>query len=307
MELLVFGDTHIKPIENAVNYELLEVPADVDVVISIGDVIHDAREDAIDYGHEFFERLASFDTPVLAVPGNHDPVEYYPDLTAGLPSVVTTHKRVVTAETFDEPMGTALSEYTVVGWGCEEFDQGPELRPAAFPSLTPDAPQQERRYVADQIATELEDTLYEYVTTDCTEKEILSRLGIQSENAGRFSRQLQRAIETYEDISTLISDNNRPTIVCSHVPPYNTEADRHHSIGEREENLDGLHVGSIGLKLALRIHEPFAAFHGHSHNPNYEVGFDDGVRPHSLNLGFQGIIRVSLNGSRGSFGFNRLA
>lgn len=306
MELLVFGDTHIKPVDTAIDYDNLQVPADIDVVVSVGDVIHDTRGSAIDYGQKFFERLAGFDRPVVAVPGNHDPLEYYPQLTAELPPVVNAHKRVVTDEAFERSLGSRIDRYSFVGWGCEEFDQGPEIRPTDFPSLVPDR-SGDRRYAADQSAQRLEDELYQFVTTDRTEKDLVSSLAIESPNRSEFLAQLDRTMCVYEEISSLLEDAEAPTIVLSHVPPYNTEADRHHSIGERKQDIEGLHVGSVGLKLALRVYEPLAAFHGHSHNPEYEVGLGESARPHSLNLGFQGIVRASLNSSGGSFGYERLA
>jgi predicted phosphodiesterase len=80
MDLLVFGDAHIKPIETSIDWGKLAVPPDVDLVVSLGDVIHDPREDALEYGREFFERLAGENRPVVALSGNHDPAEYYETL-----------------------------------------------------------------------------------------------------------------------------------------------------------------------------------------------------------------------------------
>ncbi len=88
------------------------------------------------------------------------------------------------------------------------------------------------------------------------------------------------------------------------MPPYNLEADRHHSVGQRERDLESLHVGYIGLKLALRTHEPLAVLHGHSHNPQYELVAGS---VHSLNLGLRGIANVSIADEKGGFAFNRLA
>jgi Icc-related predicted phosphoesterase len=53
--------------------------------------------------------------------------------------------------------------------------------------------------------------------------------------------------------------------LVTHVPPFNTSFDRHHVMGTREEDRELLHQGSIGLKLALRDQDVFAAVSGHSH------------------------------------------
>jgi Icc-related predicted phosphoesterase len=135
--------------------------------------------------------------------------------------------------------------------------------------------------------------------------ELLSALGIEDKNHRAFLAQLEETAATYESVSSLIEQAAGTTIVLSHVPPYNTEADRHHAVGNRQMELEGAHVGSIGLKLALRKYQPVAAFHGHSHNPVYEAGFDDQPVPHSLNPGFQGIVRVTVD-QEGSFGYERL-
>ncbi len=77
---------------------------DVDAIVSIGDVIDDNADHTGDttVGSEyeeraraFFERLNGVGVPVLAVPGNHDPVACTRRLTDGLANVVVAHRRVV--------------------------------------------------------------------------------------------------------------------------------------------------------------------------------------------------------------------
>lgn len=305
MELLLFSDAHIKPVDESVDWAQLTVPSDVDLVLSLGDVIHDAREDALAYGHQFFEQLASHDVPIVAVPGNHDPVEYYPELLDGISSAVNLHRSALSTDDFPQ-LRTSAEPLSFVGWGCEQFNQEPEIRPNEFPSLSPATGNGSSRYEADQLAQRLEDELYRYLTTDVTERDLVSRLGIAESNQREFLQQLEQTATVYTELSSLLEQSEYPTIVLSHVPPYNTEADRHHSIGQREMGLEGAHVGSIGLKLALRNHRPLAAFHGHSHNPVYNPGFGDETTPHSLNPGFQGIVRVSINGRTEMFSYQRL-
>jgi Icc-related predicted phosphoesterase len=305
MELLLFGDAHIKPVDESVDWAQLTVPSDVDIVLSLGDVIHDAREDALDCGRQFFEQLASHDVPIVAVPRNHDPVEYYPELLGSVSSVVNVHHSVLSTDEFPQ-LSTSVEPLSFVGWGCEQFNQEPEIRPNEFPSLSPAAGNGSSRYEADQLAQQLEDELYRYLTTNMTDREFLSSLDIAESNQREFLQQLDQTTEVYSELSSLLEQTEYPTVVLSHVPPYNTEADRHYSIGQREMGLEGAHVGSIGLKLALRDYRPLAAFHGHSHNPVYNPGFGDETTPHSLNPGFQGIVRVSINGRTGMFSYQRL-
>jgi len=151
----------------------------------------------------------------------------------------------------------------------------------------------------------LENELYRFLTEETTKRDLLSELDISQGNREEFATQLDNTVETYEEISELLTDANEAPIVLSHVPPYNTEADRHHSIGQREMELESAHVGSLALKLALREHSPPVALHGHSHNPAYEPLFDTEAGVHSLNPGFQGIVRISLEAKTG-FSFRRL-
>lgn len=306
MELLVFGDTHIKPVEEAVDWDKLSVPPDVDVVVSVGDVIHDAREDAIEYGRRFFEELASHEKPIVAVPGNHDPVEHYPEILDGIPNAVNIHNSGTDLTGIAENVPTTETQYTFVGWGCEEFDQGPEIRPHEFSALSPEGDGNTRRYIADQIAGRIEDEIHLYLTTDRTEMELLSELEIAEDNKREFLDQLFQTVTAFKSISSLIENAEGKRIVLSHVPPYNTKADRHYSIGDREMDVEGFHVGSLGLKLALRVHQPLAAFHGHSHASMAETGFGDSDSSLSLNPGYQGIVRVSFDEETGGFGFRWL-
>jgi Icc-related predicted phosphoesterase len=303
MELLVFGDTHIKPTDEAVHWDKLSVPSEVDAVVSVGDVIHDAREGAIEYAQRFFEELAR---PVIAVPGNHDPVEYYPEILDGISNAVNVHNSEANMTDVPGELPGTEPGYTFVGWGCEEFDQRPEIRPHCFPYLSPKGDKEETRYLADQLADRIEEEVYLYLTTDRTEKELLSKLDITDENQREFLDQLSQTVEVFETVSSLIESAEGKPIVVSHVPPYNTKADRHHSIGEREMDIEGFHVGSLELKLALRVHQPLAAFHGHSHAPVPETGFGESDSSLSLNPGYQGIVRVSFDEETGGFSFRWL-
>lgn len=304
MELLAFGDPHLKPVEGAIDYEKLRLPADVDAVVTTGDVIHRPEPADIEAGRDFFAHLDQLGVPVIAVPGNHDPHEHYPDLLADCENVVDAHERVVTADDFERGVQADFDDHRFVGWGCEQFNFEPELRLVDYPALDPreGRSRRERRYESDRQAQRLEDALFEFVRGRLDRAALRSELGVTT-NRSQFATQLERLVETYETITGLLDRAGRPTVVCTHIPPYNTELDRHHSIGERELDLDGLHVGSIGLKLALREGRPIAALNGHSHNGGYEPGIGDDARPHMLNLDFQGIASLTVDGPSGGFGF----
>lgn len=105
----------------------------------------------------------------------------------------------------------------------------------------------------------------------------------------------------------MFDDASGPIVFLSHVPPYNTPLDRHHSIGVREADFDGLHVGSIGTKLELRKHNPFVALSGHSHNDAYQPGFaGQGGEPHCLSLDFEGMARITVDANNRTFGYEFL-
>jgi Icc-related predicted phosphoesterase len=305
MSLLAFGDPHIKPADNPVDYDKLIVPSDVDAIVTIGDVVHSSGKDDLRAGRKFFEQLAEFDLPVICVPGDHDPQENYKELIGGLPSVLNAHKHVVTENSFRDSCSSGLADHQVIGWGCEEPEFEPEIRLVDFPSLDPrSAPRRERRHAADDASQRLEDALFESVSKSLDRSQLIEELGVQEDGWAEFAEQHERTLEVYSIVDDLLEQAADPTIVLTHIPPYNTELDRHHSVGEREIDLEGLHVGSIGLKLALRKHNPLAALSGHSHNGKYEPGIGSAGRPHMLNLDFRGIATVNVDAENGSFGYS---
>lgn len=305
MELLAFGDPHIKPTGATIDYDALEIPSNVDVVVTTGDVVHRTGQEDLRAGRTFFERLDAADVPIVGVPGNHDPLDQYDSLVGGLENVVVAHERVVTGDAFTDVHRDALSGRSIVGWGCERFDCKPEIRFTSFEALDPrDAAN--RRYAAAEAASRLEDAVFDYVTGDADRTELERRLGVREGERRAFREQLSHAESRFDRLDSLLAAAPAPTVFLSHVPPYNTPLDRHHSIGERELDLDGLHVGSLSLKLALRLHSPVVALSGHSHNGAYQAGIDGkGGVPHLLNLDFRGIVRIRV-GSDGAFGFEFL-
>lgn len=309
MELLAFGDPHIKPAGATIDYDALRIPDGIDAIVTNGDVVHRTGPDDLAAGREFFERLAEADVPVVSVPGNHDPLSSYDDLVGDLESVVLAHDRVVAGDGERVDGRRALAPFDVVGWGCETFDCKPEVRLTSFDALDPrDEP--DRRYAADEAASRLEDAVFDYVTGDRdrhARDELAAELGVRRDERPAFRDQLAAAAERFDRLDDLLARASSPTVFLSHVPPYNTELDRHRSVGDREPDLDGLHVGSLSAKLAVRAHDPVAALSGHSHTDEYQPGLDGrGGTPHFLSLDFRGVVRLSIDGANRTFGYEFL-
>jgi Icc-related predicted phosphoesterase len=294
VKLLAFGDIHLKGSGQTPAYEQLSLPADIDGIVTVGDVVHRVTTDDMGAGRTFFREITDHDVPVYTVPGNHDPASEHEEMIAPVDGVELLHDERRTVGDFD-----------IVGWGCDEFDIRPEVTTQPYRSLDPTAQDGPRRYAADQSAERLEDALFSYLTSDSTRDDLEATLSIAAEERATFHEQLDEFDSTYDEIRTLLEDAGESTILLSHVPPYGTELDRHHSIGERELDLDELHVGSIALKLALRIHRPAVALSGHSHRAEYESLTSDGPTVSMLNLGFQGVVTMEYDPNDRTFGYER--
>lgn len=309
MRLLAFGDLHLKPSGTGIDYDQLTLPPETDAVVTVGDVVHRTDPESLAVGQAFFDHLESLGTPVISVPGNHDPERYHERLIGDRRGVVNAHGRVVSAEAFEgSEFDGRLGGHGFVGWGCETFDQTLELRATDVPSLG--LRRDDRgvgRHAADRAATRLEDAVLGYVRNDVECTELLASLDIGQEYRAECLEKLDRTRTVYETLSDLLHRAPSPSIVLTHVPPYNTGVDRHHSVGTGETAPDMLHCGSLGLKLALRVHEPLVALNGHSHGGEYEPGDGPGGRPHVFNLGYQGVATVTVDGTAGGFGFERFS
>lgn len=322
MKLLAFGDPHLKPGGESVDLDAIRVPSDVDAVVTTGDVIHRTDPDSLALAREFFERLHEAGIPVICTPGNHDPQDQYDSLVGDLPTVVNAHDRVVTGEAFPSVAASApeasegaaagsegvpadlLDGHAFVGWGCESTTFEPEIRLTAVSALDPRDAEGDRRYAADRAAGRLEDAAFDHVTGDRDAGAFAEAVGVVRSERSAFREGVERLEALFDRLDALLAAAPEPTVVLTHVPPYNTSLDRHHSIGAREHDLDGLHVGAIGLKLALRKHRPVASLSGHSHNGAYQPGLSgDGGPPHMLNLDFRTVLGIEVDGNEGSFSY----
>lgn len=305
MDLLAFGDLHLKSAGAGIQYDQLYVPEQTDAVVVVGDIVHRAEPDELAVGRKFFERLDEAGVPVVVVPGNHDPHEHYPTMIDGCQNVVNAHGRVVTGDAFTHLGDAPLSGLQVVGWGCEQFDFTTEIDVTAIPPLDPtdERNPHDRDYQADQAAQAVEDAVFDVVAGEATPKSVLDRFDVPAGERRGVLDGIERARSSYETVSNSIAGASASgeAIVLSHVPPYNTSIDRHHAMA-REDDRNGLHVGSLGLKLALRRYHPLATLSGHSHHHDYQPGIGDAGQPHVLGLGFQGVHSISVGGT-GGFGY----
>lgn len=305
MDLLAFGDLHLKSAGAGIQYDQLHVPEQTDVVVVVGDVVHRAEPDELAVGRKFFECLDEAGVPVIAVPGNHDPHEHYPTMIDECQNVMNAHGRAVTGDAFTHLGDAPLSGLQIVGWGCEQFDFTTEIDVTAIPSLDPtdERNPHDRAYQADQAAQAIEDAVFDVVTGAATPTDVLERFDVPAGERSGVLDGIDRARSIYETVSAPLTDASvsGETIVLSHVPPYNTAIDRHHAMG-CEDDRNGLHVGSLGLKLALRRNRPLSALSGHSHHHDYQPGIGNSERPHVLGLGFRGIHSISVD-ETGGFGY----
>jgi Icc-related predicted phosphoesterase len=291
MRFLVCNDLHLKPAVSDHDVDSMGVSADIDAVLIVGDLTHRDGPEDVRLARSFVERFDA-DCPVVYVPGNHDHVPMPSRVVDSVPNAHDGHERIL-----------ELDGVTVVGWGCEARSLSPTLDQTELDALDPrTAPRGDRRYATDQVADDIESACQAVVTGVATPREVARELDIADRNRRAFHRALDDIQTTYERLSELL-EGRRDVLLASHLSPFNTSFDRHHSKGTREEDLEYLHTGSIPLKLAIRNHDVFAACTGHSHTFGYDTGSEGGGPPHYLNLGFRGLSLVDVDPAHGEFSF----
>jgi hypothetical protein len=162
-----------------------------------------------------------------------------------------------------------------------------------------------RRHVADEFASDFEAEIKTLVTGDRTIRDLIDQFDIGHDNQQQFADSCQKFQTRYEQLTELLTAHDGPTIIVTHIPPFNTELDRHHSIhGTTDEEL---HIGSLSLKIAIRHHPPALSLSGHSHQQAYDLlTTDSGHQIHLVGLGFRGVGLVEINCQSGSFGIDFL-
>lgn len=166
------------------------------------------------------------------------------------------------------------------------------------------APREDRRYVADQVAADTESAFHSVICGTQTPADAAASLGIGSCQRAAFVRSVREAESVYARLADLLTGLER-VLLATQVPPFNTSFDRHHAVGTRDEDREFLHTGSIPPKLAVREFDVFATLSGHSHTFGYDAGPGEDGQPHYLNLGYRGMGTVSVTASRGEFTVTR--
>jgi hypothetical protein len=175
-----------------------------------------------------------------------------------------------------------------------------------FDALDPrNAPREDRRYIADQTAADIEAACFDVVCGSSSREQAADALDIKDGERAAFYRELNEVRATYEQVGDLL-ENQGEVLLATHVPPFNTSFDRHHAVGTREEDREHLHVGSIALKLAIREHNVFATLSGHSHTHGYDIGDGRDGRPHCLNFGYRGMGTISVIPDEGQFAYAQI-
>jgi len=295
--LLLIGDLHLSTTGSSVPPACpeLESPG-VDAIVSIGDIIDDNADYAGDTatgkayeerGRAFFERLNEVGVPVIAVPGNHDPIECTNRLVDGLENVTVAHRRVVDGAA----MGPTLENLSFVGWGCEQFDLTPAFRYDRYSGIIPDLTTVESvDQTAMKIASKVESVVSSFLAGEFDAREASAELGVSQDRRATCADELVALKREYEKINNLLSDDTgtRTKILLSHESPFNVSFDYHHSADDAERLL---HRGSIPLKMAIAATAPDIVFSGHTHTQGRDAiettdGYADLYNPGSPGVAF---------------------
>jgi Icc-related predicted phosphoesterase len=263
MNVLVVGDVHLRPTGAGFDVESLPI-REHDLVVTIGDVVDDNRDDASDEaagaayeaeGRAFFERLDEAGRPVVAVPGNHDPLACTRRLTGGLENVVAAHETVVGAEQFPD---AAFEGLEVAAWGCVQFDFTPAIPAPAYPEVPAVTPTGSRSHPT-AVAETVERSVGRYLAGSITEADLRDRLVVT--DGARFERRLQTLEARFQTLRDLLHRPSGPVLAASHVSPFGVPFDK-----RGQHSRDGnYHFGSLGLKLAALDASPVGLVSGHTH------------------------------------------
>ena len=237
VRLLLLGDLHLSTTGPAIPPACPDLDSfDVDGIVSIGDVIDDNADHATtaaagrayeERGRQFFARLNELDVPVIAVPGNHDPVACTGRITKGFENVAVAHRRVVEG---DHLPSEKFDRVCFAGLGCEQFHLTPAFRYDRYPSIIPDNLSDTR---ASQIATEtaasVEATVGRFLSDDLDALDAATELGVAPDQRETCACQLDTLAEEFTVIRDVIAHDAETTVVLSHDPPFNVSFDYHHS------------------------------------------------------------------------------
>lgn len=246
LDLLAFSDTHFVNVDD---YRTEVMESFLTRLDEEGNMI-----DGVVIGGDILDRLpdqrSSLDAQILnkmfgdlskkgsrhgfetyAVQGNHD-YDAYQDID--FPNVHNVHI---------DRMDIGDTGFSIIGYGAERFDVGPEIRYDEFDSLE------------DVGHDELEMQLAQTSSVD----EMMENLGVADHEKKEFSSQAERYLDLYDRLSAEIESS--PTdrnILLSHIAPFNTSLD--------QKKIDGVpkdHYGSIVVKNVLNNYPVSCSINGH--------------------------------------------
>jgi Icc-related predicted phosphoesterase len=259
IDLLVISDIHIQMTGEGFPVEDLPV-AEHDIVLSLGDVIDENRDHAPSTetgaayearGRAFFETLNGHAVPVLAVPGNHDPVACTQRLTDGLRNVQLLHCETRRVSVDDD------WSCSIAGWGCEEFD----FSPAVLASDYPETLREGDISTPDAIADRLLQAAGQYLAGDLTEHDLAEQLGLDSTDP-EFETSRTHLDTRFDTLVDILENTTEPTVLGSHVSPFNVPFDTR---GKHSHEGD-YHFGSVALRVALAATSVAGCLSGHTHH-----------------------------------------
>lgn len=278
VRLLLYADLHLRPEQRKQPYERPDVGAvGADLVVTLGDVV----DDNVDHGgrgarrHErraraFFEHFDDAGVPVVAVPGDHDPVGATERITQGLGNVVVAHERALGAG--DLPGDPDLDGATLVGLGCEERPPGMALPYMAYGTIDPRSNTNARTvgWVADDVADGVEAAVGAFLEGSLDVDGVADELGVQGSGRERLASHLAALREEFHTRRSLLADatDGGDAVVLSHRPPFNTALDYHEAF---EDVDDRLHRGSLALKMAVAATAPALTISGHVHRRGHDA------------------------------------
>jgi Icc-related predicted phosphoesterase len=274
--LLVYGDLHLRPGEPEHGFERPDLDAaSVDAVVTLGDVVDENvdRAGRSARRHErraraFFEHLDDADVPVVAVPGDHDPVEATERLTGGLDTTVVAHERALGAR--ELPGDVDLDGASLAGIGCEERAPGMALPYMTFDTIDPRSNTTARTigWVADDAADQVEAAVGGFLARDHGVGDVADELGVQGSARERLANHLASLRSAFLIRRSLLAAVEGPTVLLSHRSPFNTALDYHEEFDDLD---DRLHRGSLALKMAVATTAPMLTLCGHVHRRGHDT------------------------------------
>lgn len=290
----VLNDIHLKP-AYADLAKAVTLPPETDAIVIAGDLLDRDDDESIAKGRRVLARFDDSPVPTAVVPGNHDPLGAAERLAEGFDSVQVAHERRLTGVDFLGP-AVAFDRIALTGIGCTQFDAGVEIDYEEATAFTiRDGHGYVDRYRQAEAICELLSAVDDLVAGDHTARDVRKALGLPPSAIGDLRAVADRA-RTLVDLLT-----GEPTLLASHVPPFGTDLDVHHSMEDRAEN--GLHAGWLAVAAAIRAASPPVAVVGHSHIQGYDT-YDDHPT-HILNGGFRGVTTVDIGDDGFSFSFHR--